>query len=170
MTKTITIPSTKPSVYNKAHKLPSSPAKPTAPIHPRKENNATPFSRKPATESSDKKRSTPLSAHLSINTTPAREPRKLSNPVVRKIETSRVGANFSKPSKDCPTPLRTPTRVNLISLPWSLLTMLACFNIRWTRLSFSNSRHLLMGHQSNLQQRLHQKIEGTWGIFANLLR
>lgn len=105
-----TTPSTKPSVYSRAHKLPSSPTKPTAPFHPRKENIATPISRKPATESSDKKRSTPLSHHLSINIASAREPTKLSNPVVRKIETSRGGTSFSKASKDCSTPLRTPTR------------------------------------------------------------
>lgn len=111
-----TTPSTKPSVYSRAHKLPSSPTKPTAPFHPRKENIATPISRKPATESSDKKRSTPLSHHLSINIASAREPTKLSNPVVRKIETSRGGTSFSKASKDCSTPLRTPTRVNLNSL------------------------------------------------------
>lgn len=78
----------------------------------KKDNNiATPMSKKPALDSAEKKLSTPKSIHKSVNFTPIRELNRLTSTVIRKIENSRFGANSSKASKDCSTPLRTPTMV-----------------------------------------------------------
>ncbi|KAK9272262.1 hypothetical protein L1049_002633 [Liquidambar formosana] len=104
--------SSKSSVYNRASKLTPSPAKPISTI-PRKENNATPISRKSAIDSADKKRSTPRSLHMSINSTPTRETNKLISPATQKIETSRIAGSSLKPSKDCLTPIRTPTTASV---------------------------------------------------------
>lgn len=78
-----------------------------------KDNNiATPISKKPALlDSAEKKTSTPKSLHKSVNFTPIRELNRLTSTVIRKIENSRFGANSSKASKDCHSPLRTPTMV-----------------------------------------------------------
>nr|XP_015879049.2 protein WVD2-like 7 isoform X1 [Ziziphus jujuba var. spinosa] len=78
-----------------------------------KDNNiATPISKKPALlDSAEKKTSTPKSLHKSVNFTPIRELNRLTSTVIRKIENSRFGANSSKASKDCQSPLRTPTMV-----------------------------------------------------------
>ena len=103
--------SSKSLLHNRASKLPSSPAKHTAPICPKKDNNTTPMNMKPAIDYTDRKRSTPKSLHKSVNFTPIRELNKLTSTVMRKIESSRLGASSSKASKDCSTPLRTPTMV-----------------------------------------------------------
>ncbi|GMY13190.1 protein WVD2-like 7 isoform X2 [Fagus crenata] len=104
--------SSKSLLHNRASKLPSSPAKHTAPICPKKDNNTTPMNMKPAIDYTDRKRSTPKSLHKSVNFTPIRELNKLTSTVMRKIESSRLGASSSKASKDCSTPLRTPTMVS----------------------------------------------------------
>lgn len=69
------------------------------------------MSKKPAIDYADKKRSTPKSHHKSVNFTPIRELNRFTSKVFRKIESSRVGGSSSKASKDCFTPLRTPTTV-----------------------------------------------------------
>ncbi|XP_075673006.1 protein WVD2-like 7 isoform X3 [Castanea sativa] len=104
--------SSKPLIHNRASKLPSSPAKHTVPICPKKDYNATPMNQKPAIDCTDRKRSTPKSIHKSVNFTPIRELNRFTSTVMRKIESSRVGASSSKASKDCSTPLRTPTMVS----------------------------------------------------------
>ncbi|GLT61282.1 hypothetical protein SLA2020_340010 [Shorea laevis] len=104
--KKLPLSSSKSSIHNRASKLPSSPAKHPAP------NNATPMSKKPAIDYADKKRSTPKSHHKSVNFTPIRELNRFTSKVFRKIESSRVGGSSSKASKDCFTPLRTPTTVS----------------------------------------------------------
>ncbi|XP_062152600.1 protein WVD2-like 7 isoform X3 [Alnus glutinosa] len=109
--KKLPLSSSKSWIHKRASKLPSSPAKHTAPICPKKENNATPMSMKPATDSVDKKRS-PKSHHKSVNFTPIRELNRFTSKVIRKIESSRVGGSSYKASKDCSTPLRTPTTVS----------------------------------------------------------
>ncbi|XP_050270948.1 protein WVD2-like 7 isoform X1 [Quercus robur] len=118
--------SSKPLIHNRASKLPSSPAKHTVPIFPKKDYNATPMNQKPATDCTDRKRSTPKSIHKSVNFTPIRELNRFTSTVMRKIESSRVGASSSKASKDCSTPLRTPTMVSKNDIekqssatPWS---------------------------------------------------
>ncbi|KAL6288186.1 hypothetical protein ACE6H2_012576 [Prunus campanulata] len=99
--------------YHKAPKVPSSPAKPIVSSCSRKDDILTPLRKKPATELEDKKRSTPKSLHKSVSFTPIRELSRLTSTVIRKIENSRVGgASSSKTSKDCMTPLRTPTTVS----------------------------------------------------------
>ncbi|KAE8021400.1 hypothetical protein FH972_007294 [Carpinus fangiana] len=108
--KKLPLSSSKSWIHKRASKLPSSPAKHTAPICPKKENNATPMSMKSAINSVDKKRS-PKSHHKSVNFTPIRELNRFTSKVIRKIESSRVGGSSSKASKDYSTPLRTPTMV-----------------------------------------------------------
>ncbi|XP_021813402.1 protein WVD2-like 4 isoform X2 [Prunus avium] len=98
--------------YHKAPKVPSSPAKPIVSSCSGKDDILTPLRKKPATELEDKKRSTPKSLHKSVSFTPIRELSRLTSTVIRKIENSRVGASSSKTSKDCMTPLRTPTTVS----------------------------------------------------------
>ncbi|KAF5457330.1 hypothetical protein F2P56_021440 [Juglans regia] len=99
-------------IHDRAIKVPPSPAKHTAPIFSKKDHNATPMSMKSSVYSADKKRSTPKSHHKSATFTPLREINRSSSKVIRKIESSKVGASSSKASKDCSTPLRTPTTVS----------------------------------------------------------
>ncbi|KAF5479746.1 hypothetical protein F2P56_000541 [Juglans regia] len=99
-------------IQGRATKVPSSPAKDVDPICPKKDNNATPMIMKSAIHSADKKRSTPKSHYKSVNFTPIREINRLTSKVIRKIESSRPGASSSKTSKDCSTPLKTPTTVS----------------------------------------------------------
>ncbi|KAF3444515.1 hypothetical protein FNV43_RR14207 [Rhamnella rubrinervis] len=91
-----TLSSSKSSTHQKAAKDGS-----------RKDNYATPMNKKPLLDSSEKK--TPRSLHMSVSFTPIREINKLTSSVIRKIENSRLGANSFKESKDCFTPLKTPT-------------------------------------------------------------
>ncbi|XP_050232315.1 protein WVD2-like 7 isoform X2 [Mercurialis annua] len=105
------VSSLKSLMTGRPSKLPCSPAKPAAPFRARKENNATPINKVPATDSMDRKKITPKSTHKSMNFTPVREINRLTSTIIRKIDNSRVGSN-SKASKDCSTPLRTPTMVS----------------------------------------------------------
>ncbi|XP_022774314.1 protein WVD2-like 7 isoform X1 [Durio zibethinus] len=108
--------SSKMSAYARTSKVPSSPAKFTAPIRPNKGNNHTPVAKKSAMDISDRKRSTPKSSHKSINFTPAKEFCKVTTTIIQnqKIDGSRIASN-SKASKECPTPLRTPNTVPFFS-------------------------------------------------------
>ncbi|XP_057983773.1 protein WVD2-like 7 isoform X6 [Malania oleifera] len=107
------VPPSKSSVYG-VSRLPSSPAKSAAAIHPlKKEINATPVGIKSTLDSWDRRRSTPKSLHMSINMTPARENKKLAPPAPLKTESSRLAGAASKASKNCSTPLRTPTMVSV---------------------------------------------------------
>ncbi|TKY46452.1 WAVE-DAMPENED 2 [Spatholobus suberectus] len=100
------VSSFKLSKANGTSKFTSTPVKSTAAISFKRDNVATPMSNKPATLSTaDKKRSTPRS----VNFTPIRELNRLTASVMRKFESTRVGAGSSKASKDNLTPLRTPT-------------------------------------------------------------
>ncbi|KAI4348250.1 hypothetical protein L6164_008995 [Bauhinia variegata] len=94
---------------NGASKFTSTPAKYTTPFPSSKDNFATPMSNKPGLGSTDKKRATPRSLHMTVNFTPIRELNRLTASVMRRFETSRAGAASSKPSKDSSTLLRTPT-------------------------------------------------------------
>lgn len=115
--KQSSLSSLKPSIHSRAAKVPSSPSKHTVPICSKKDNNTTPVNMKSAVDLTDKKRSTPKSLYKSVSFTPIRELNRLTTKVIRKIESSRIVANSSKASKDCPTPLRTPiTVLFLISL------------------------------------------------------
>ncbi|KAJ4973013.1 hypothetical protein NE237_006187 [Protea cynaroides] len=111
------VSSSKPSLYSRASKLPSSPAKSTIPVHSRKENSATPNSKKPAGDLVHKKCSMPKSLHMLINLTPsdAGEINKKSS-VTQKIADSR-GPGSLYTSKHCPTSLRTPTTASVNDLP-----------------------------------------------------
>lgn len=101
------VSSSKSSIYDKASKLPSTPAKPAPSVRAKKENTATPISKKSALESVERRKPTPKSTHKSMNFTPAREFNRITSSIIRKIDNSRVGSH-SKSSKDCPTPSRTP--------------------------------------------------------------
>jgi hypothetical protein len=62
----------------------------------------------PATLSNaDKKRPTPKK----VNFTPIREFNRFTASVMKRFESTRVGASSSKASKDSLTPLKTPTMV-----------------------------------------------------------
>ncbi|XP_022774315.1 protein WVD2-like 7 isoform X2 [Durio zibethinus] len=110
--------SSKMSAYARTSKVPSSPAKFTAPIRPNKGNNHTPVAKKSAMDISDRKRSTPKSSHKSINFTPAKEFCKVTTTIIQnqKIDGSRIASN-SKASKECPTPLRTPNTASTSGRP-----------------------------------------------------
>ncbi|XP_021669159.2 protein WVD2-like 7 isoform X2 [Hevea brasiliensis] len=108
--------SSKSLISGRASKLPCTPVKPAASVRSRKENNATPISKKSALDSLDKKRSTPKSTYKSANFTPVRELNRVTSTIIRKIDGSKVTSN-SKASKDCPTPLRTPTTVSMLTEP-----------------------------------------------------
>ncbi|GLU02167.1 hypothetical protein SLE2022_194310 [Rubroshorea leprosula] len=99
----------KSSTNGRESKVPYSPAKLTARIHPKKESNSTPATKKSAMDAADKKRSTPKSSQKSMNFTPAKEFNRLASTIIRRLDGSRVGSNSKAPSKDCSTPLRTPT-------------------------------------------------------------
>lgn len=101
------VSSSKSSIYDKASKLSSTPAKPAPSVRAKKENTATPISKKSALESVERRKPTPKSTHKSMNFTPAREFNRITSSIIRKIDNSRVGSH-SKSSKDCPTPSRTP--------------------------------------------------------------
>ncbi|THF94724.1 hypothetical protein TEA_002949 [Camellia sinensis var. sinensis] len=105
--------SSKSSVHRRAPKLSATPAKPTAYIHPIKENDVTPITRKSPIDSVNKKRPTSKCPHTLIYSTPAKEPDKLTILAPRKTESSRVAHSSYKPSKDFKTPLRTPTMAYL---------------------------------------------------------
>ncbi|XP_022750518.1 protein WVD2-like 7 [Durio zibethinus] len=108
--------SLKVSAYARTSKVPSSPAKFTAPIRPNKGNNLTPVAKKSAMDISDRKRSTPKSSHKSITFTPAKEFSRLTSTIIRKIDGSRIGSNY-KASKECSTPLRTPNTASTSGRP-----------------------------------------------------
>ncbi|RDX96711.1 Protein WVD2-like 7, partial [Mucuna pruriens] len=100
------VSSFKLSKANGTSKFTSTPVKSTAAFSFKRDNIATPMNNEPATLSiADKKRSTPRS----VNFTPIRELNRLTASVMRKFESTRVGAGSSKASKDNLTPLRTPT-------------------------------------------------------------
>ncbi|KAH9792203.1 TPX2 (Targeting protein for Xklp2) protein family [Citrus sinensis] len=112
--------------FGRATKMPATPAKPTAPLQSTKEINATPIKKKSAIDFADNKRSTPKSIHKSIYLTPAREINRLTSTIVRKIDGSKVMGSNSKASKDCSTPLMTPTAASVngapkhpLATPWS---------------------------------------------------
>ncbi|XVE67782.1 hypothetical protein DITRI_Ditri09bG0015800 [Diplodiscus trichospermus] len=108
--------SSKMSTYARTPKVPSSPAKSTAPIRSNKGNNLTPVGKKSAMDISDRKRSTQKSSHKSINFTPAKELSRLTSATIQKIDGSRISST-SKASKECPTPLRTPKMVSTSGRP-----------------------------------------------------
>ncbi|XP_061337236.1 protein WVD2-like 7 [Gastrolobium bilobum] len=111
---------------NGTSKFTSTPVKSTAPISFKRDNNiATPMSNKPAALSTaDKERSTHKSLQMSVNFTPIRELNRLTASVMRKFESTRVGAGSSKASKDSLTPLRTPTMASKEMQKHSSLTPL----------------------------------------------
>lgn len=89
----------------------STPVKSITPIISNGENIAIPVSNEPASSSVDKKRLTAKSSHISLNFTLVKEINRLSASVMRKFESTRVGAGSSKDSKDSSSPLRTPNKV-----------------------------------------------------------
>ncbi|KAF5740443.1 hypothetical protein HS088_TW11G00512 [Tripterygium wilfordii] len=95
-----TVSSSKSSNYSKASRASSSPAK---------SNIATPISKKSAIDNTDKKRFTPKSTHKSISFTTVQEVNKFTSTIIQKIDGSKI-SSYSKPSKDCSTPLKTPTK------------------------------------------------------------
>ncbi|XP_012071316.1 protein WVD2-like 7 isoform X2 [Jatropha curcas] len=103
-------------ICGKASRMPSTPAKPAASVRAKKENNSTPISKKCTIDALDKKKSTPKSTHKSMNFTPVRGINKITSSVIRKIDNSIMGSNY-KASKDCTTPLKTPTMVPVLREP-----------------------------------------------------
>ncbi|GFZ19092.1 TPX2 (targeting protein for Xklp2) protein family [Actinidia rufa] len=104
--------SLKPSAHRRAPKVPASPAKSTASIHPRKDNSATPIPGKSPIDAINKRRVTSKSLHTLIYSTPAKEPDKFTTTAARKVESSRVAPGPYRAYKDCKTPLKTPTTSN----------------------------------------------------------
>lgn len=67
-------------------------------------------------------RSTPKSSRKSINFTPAQELSRLTSTIIQKIDGPRM-ASYSKASKECSTPSRTPNTVQ-----FSSETSLLCYS------------------------------------------
>ncbi|XP_057437427.1 protein WVD2-like 7 isoform X2 [Lotus japonicus] len=95
----------------------STPVKSITPIISNGENIAIPVSNEPASSSVDKKRLIAKSSHMSLNFTLVKEINRLSASVMRKFESTRVGAGSSKDSKDSSSPLRTPNKASKKELP-----------------------------------------------------
>ncbi|KAG5254451.1 protein WVD [Salix suchowensis] len=106
------VSSSKSSIYDKASKLPSTPAKPAPSVRAKIENTSTPIGKKYSLDSVERKKPTPKPTHKSMNFTPSREFNRITSSIIRKIDNSRVGSNF-KSSKDFPTPSRTPMMVSI---------------------------------------------------------
>ncbi|KAL6960481.1 hypothetical protein U1Q18_038244 [Sarracenia purpurea var. burkii] len=100
-------PSSIYSVHPRAPKVPPSPAKFTAFVHPRKDNDATPTTWKSPICSMNRQKSTSRSLHTLIYSTSVKEQDKSTTSIVQKAESSRVAP--SRTSKYCKTPLKTPT-------------------------------------------------------------
>ncbi|KEH25391.1 protein WVD2-like 7 isoform X2 [Medicago truncatula] len=100
----------------------TTPVKSTAPISSKIDNFATPMSnnRPSALSNADIKRPTPKK----VNFTPIREFNRLTASVMRRFESTRVGASSSKVSKDSLTPLKTPTMASKEMQKHSSLTPL----------------------------------------------
>ncbi|XP_043726318.1 protein WVD2-like 7 [Telopea speciosissima] len=108
------VSSSKPSVYSRALKLPSSPDKSSA-VHSRKENIATPNSKNFASDLVNKKCSTPKLLHMSIDIPSGAGETNKTSSVRQNIADSRGSGSLST-SKHCPTPLRTPTMASVNGL------------------------------------------------------
>ncbi|KAL6983821.1 hypothetical protein U1Q18_017195 [Sarracenia purpurea var. burkii] len=104
-------------------------------VQSRKDDRAIQTSRKAASDVVEKKRSTPKSLHMSINSSSnTGETSKSSSPIIPKIGNSRSLTTFVKSFRDSSITLRTPTRV-LPSLPCLHLVQLGCAYSRfyWSR-------------------------------------
>lgn len=93
----------KSSTQGREFKVPSSPSRLLAKIHPKKETKATPVIKKSSMDTMDRRKSTPKSSQKSMNFTPAKEFNKFASSFM-----SRVSS----------TPLRTPKKPPS-STPWS---------------------------------------------------
>ncbi|KAL2320224.1 hypothetical protein Fmac_029193 [Flemingia macrophylla] len=94
-------------------KFNSTPAKSTTPSLSKKDDIATPMSKKSALSSADKEKSTAKPPHMSLNFTLIREFNKLTVSLVRKFESTGVGgASSSKASKDTTNILGTTTKAS----------------------------------------------------------
>ncbi|KAJ9709665.1 hypothetical protein PVL29_001241 [Vitis rotundifolia] len=106
--------SSKPLAQGRASKLGASPAKVTSLAHVRKENNASPSTKKPAPDALNKKRFTPKSLHMSINfASLAGETSKKASPVLQKNRNSRINAIAAKITEESSTPRRTTIRASM---------------------------------------------------------
>ncbi|KAL6350329.1 hypothetical protein AAG906_004278 [Vitis piasezkii] len=106
--------SSKSSAQGRASKLGASPAKVTSLAHVRKENNASPSTKKPAPDALNKKRFTPKSLHMSINfASLAGETSKKASPVLQKNRNSRINAIAAKITEESSTPRRTTIRASM---------------------------------------------------------
>ncbi|CAJ2666067.1 unnamed protein product [Trifolium pratense] len=128
----------------------TTPVKSTAPISSKIDNFATPMSNKkstrvdstPATLSNaDKKRPTPKK----VNFTPIREFNRFTASVMKRFESTRVGASSSKASKDSLTPLKTPTMASKEMQKHSSLTPLTEKKRNKTPIDSSASRNHTAG-------------------------
>ncbi|XP_034689309.1 protein WVD2-like 4 isoform X2 [Vitis riparia] len=112
--KKLTKSSSKSLAQGRASKLGASPAKVTSLAHVRKENNASPSTKKPAPDALNKKRFTPKSLHMSINfASLAGETSKKASPVLQKNRNSRINAIAAKITEESSTPRRTTIRASM---------------------------------------------------------
>ncbi|KAJ8767723.1 hypothetical protein K2173_020663 [Erythroxylum novogranatense] len=102
--KKLSVSSSKSSIRGKAAKLQLSPAKQAPALRPKKENISTPT---PINKNSA------ISTQTLMNFTPVRQLNRITSTLIRKIDSTSVSSNY-KESKDCSTPLRTPTKTSLI--------------------------------------------------------
>ncbi|KVH92822.1 hypothetical protein Ccrd_005122 [Cynara cardunculus var. scolymus] len=96
----------------KQSRIPPSPAKYVASMHPRKENMVTPRTKNStAIDPIDKKRSAPRSLYTLMNSGSVRESCKVNPPAVRKIESTKPAPTAHSTPKRCATPSTTPSKV-----------------------------------------------------------
>ncbi|XP_030447411.1 protein WVD2-like 7 isoform X2 [Syzygium oleosum] len=92
---------------------PSSPVKSTTAALSWKERCATPTTTKPKQDFTNRTRTTPKQL-LPVNLTPVRELKRTTPIFTGKTGSSKIGVNSCKPpSKECQTPLKTPTMVQV---------------------------------------------------------
>lgn len=108
--------SLKSVVCLQASSIPSSPVKSTTTVVSWKERCATPTSSKSKQDLMNRTRPTPKQL-LPVNLTPVRELRRTTPMFTGKTGSSKIGINSCKPSKECHTPLKTPTMVRANRTP-----------------------------------------------------
>lgn len=100
------------SIGKKQSRIPPSPAKYGASMHPKKENMFSPRTKNPiAMESIDKKKSAPRSLYTLMNSGSVKESAKLNSVAVGKIETTKSAPSAHATPKRSATPTFTPSKV-----------------------------------------------------------
>ncbi|KAF7851473.1 hypothetical protein BT93_L3818 [Corymbia citriodora subsp. variegata] len=95
----------------------------------------------------NRKRRRILKQLLPVNLTPVRKPRRTTPIFTEKTGSSKIGAPSHEPSKECHTPLKTPTMVRIYFYPFVLGTKVVFYN-GYVNNFISVHRYVQIGHRS----------------------